>query len=251
MANHILSVEATIKTVQPAARVPKILRGLQGKVIRPEYGDCLLPDGFCFEFESELDEEIFLSFAQGISEIREALITICNRFGVLCGPLSVPLEIGEKLPRAHETVWHVDRSADDCEYFALLSPDVSTRAKTWVSPLIHFLRVSASHMKDGHSQKILEDIHGRSDTTGAVTDRITEIAESMNKTLNGHSIKRKMSIRMELEKHSVLKGGKNGWLLFSDPLVIHNANQPHSDDKYIFTYDIARKAGGTFYTTYQ
>lgn len=220
--------------------------------MRQSYKDELLPHGYGFEFENELQKEIFEQLKSGVEQVRAAMFALCNRFGVLSGPLSAPLNMGMVFNRAQdETIWHVDRSDQEDEYYTLLSPADSTVAKTWVSPVLHFLSVADSTLKNSASSVSLDTIRLHGKTTGSITDLISDVADSINPILNTGSVEERLAIASKIAEKSVLVGGKRGWLMFSDPLVIHNGNLPTGDDKHIITFDLARKRGEhTFYSVY-
>lgn len=135
------TVESILSAHSPAIKVPELLKTQRGRVMRQSYKkDELLPHGYGFAFENELQKEVFEQLKSGVEEVRSAMFALCNRFGVLSGPLPSPLNMGMVFNRAQdETIWHVDRNDQENEYYTLLSPADSTVAKTWVSPILHFL----------------------------------------------------------------------------------------------------------------
>lgn len=251
MGPELLTVESILSAVSPAIEVPNLLKNQRGRVMKPLYKDELLPCGYGFEFEDELERELFEQFRNDISQVRTAMFALCNRYGVVAGPLSSPLNMGMVFNRAQdEIIWHVDRSDQEDEYYTLLSPADSTVAKTRVSPVLHFLAIADSELKDSSHSETIEIIRKNQKTTGNVTDRISKVADSINFILNNALSERRRGLSAKLEKESVLVGGKHGWLLFSDPLVIHNGNLPKGNDKHIMTFDLARKNGEEFRSVY-
>lgn len=249
---ELQTVESILSAHSPAIEVPELLKAQRGRVMRRSYKDELLPHGYGFEFENELQKELFEQLKSDVEKVKAAMFALCNRFGVLSGPLSSPLNMGMIFNRAQdETIWHVDRSDQEDEYYTLLSPADSTVAKTWVSPILHFLSVANSAHKNSAPSVSLDTIRAYGKTTGNITDRISDVADSINLILNTGSEEQKKSLTSRIAENSVLVGGKNGWLMFSDPLVIHNGNLPTGNDKHIMTFDLARKRGqNTFYSVY-
>lgn len=251
MSPEFQTVESILSAVSPAIEVPELLKAQKGRIMIPSYKDVLLPHGYGFEFESELQRELFEKLRSDIEQVRVAMFALCNRFGVLTGHLSNALNIGMVFNRAQdETIWHTDRSDQEDEYYTLLSPSDSTVAKTWVAPIIHFLSVADSELNCSSSFETLEIIRRDRKTIGVVTDRISEIADLINNILNTTPPEKRKNLSAKIEEQSVLVGGTNGWLLFSDPLVIHNGNRPTGDDKHIMTFDLARKIGEEFSSVY-
>lgn len=251
MAPKLQTVESILSAHSPAIEVPELLKTQIGRVMMQSYNDELLPHGYGFEFESELQKELFVQLKSGVKQVRTAMFALCNRFGVLSGPLSSPLNMGMVFNRAQdETIWHVDRSDQEDEYYTLLSPADSTVAKTWVAPILHFLSVADAAIKQSSPSACLDSIRIHRKTTGSITDRLSEVADSINLILNTGSAEEKVAIASKIAEKSVLVGGKHGWLMFSDPLVIHNGNLPTGDDKHIMTFDLARKNGGEFRSVY-
>ncbi len=251
MHSQLQTVESILSIAFPAIQVPELLQGQKGRVMKPSYLDELLPYGFGFEFENELPRELFDQFNNGIGQVRAALFALCNRYGLLAGTLSAPIRMGMVFNRAQdETIWHVDRSEREIEYYTFISPADSTVAQTRVSPVLHFLSVAESELADRSSLETIQTIRENKKTIGKITDQITTIADAINAVLNTNTfVQPRFSTRIEEE--SVLAGGKNGWLLFSDPLVIHNGNRPTGDDKHIMTFDLARREGENgFYSVY-
>lgn len=247
----IQTVESILSAVSPAIEMPKLLKGQTGRIMEPLYKDELLPYGFGFQFENELPRELFEQLRNDIDQVRTAMFALCNRYGVLAGPLFSPLNIGMVFNRAQdETIWHVDRSDQEDEYYTLLSPASSTIVKTWVSPVLHFLLIADAELRDSSHSETCEAVRKNQKTTGSVTNSITEIADAINLILNTFLPERSQVLSAKLKEKSVLVGGKNGWLLFSDPLVIHNGDLPTKDDRHILTFDLARKDENEFYSVY-
>lgn len=249
---ELQTVESILSAHSPAIKVPELLKAQRGRLMRQSYKDELLPHGYGFEFENELQKEVFEQLKSGVEEVRSAMFALCNRFGVLSGPLSSPLNMGMVFNRAQdETIWHVDRSDQENEYYTLLSPADSTVAKTWVSPILHFLSIADATLKQSASSAIHDNIRSHRKTTGSITDRISEVADLINLILNTGQTEDKLVIASKIAEKSLLVGGKYGWLMFSDPLVIHNGNRPTGDDKHIMTFDLARKKEvDEFYSVY-
>lgn len=83
-------------------QIPKLLRGQKGRIMDTNYTDELLPHGFGFQLENELNSQLFLEYADIAGGIRSALFALCNRFGVICGPASSEISIG--------SIWQVPLS---------------------------------------------------------------------------------------------------------------------------------------------
>ncbi len=251
MALELQTVESILSAHSPTIEVPPLLKAQRGRVMKQFYKDELLPSGYGFEFQNELQKALFEQLRTGVEQVRTAMFALCNRFGVLSGPLSSPLNQGMVFNRAQdETIWHVDRSDQEDEYYTLLSPADSTVAKTWVAPILHFLSVADATLKNSASSASLDTIRSHRKTTGGITNQISDVADSINLILNTGSAEEKLAIASKIAEKSVLVGGKRGWLMFSDPLVIHNGNLPTGDDKHIMTFDLARKNGGEFRSVY-
>lgn len=232
-------------------KIPPLLQKQRGRILRPDYADAFLPDGFGFAFESELDRELFQEYATTAGAVRAALFALCNKFGFISGPLSSPIGIGFVFERVQgRDLWHVDRSTNEKEYYTLLTPVETTRAQTWICPLMHFLSVAQAELRNETCEYAIQTVQRSLVTTGAVTDRISEVADAVNRVLNEESSQRGEVLSNAIKTKGALAGGQKGWLLFSDPFVIHNGNRPVGDDKHVATFDLARGEDGEFRSVY-
>ena len=247
MPINYTNLDTLLSDINVDIEIPSALDKQKGRIILPEYSDVFLRNGYGLELETEPSHLLFDQLKEGSERVRKSLFSLCDNFGMICGPLYSPINLGVKLPRAQEeTIWHVDRSKEEQEYYTLLNPDKSTKAGTWISPIAHFLSVAESELIHNASQELLNDILEAGNTAGEITDRITKIAEEVNHSINNGNV----NLSRLIYEGSILAGGENGWLLFSDPLVIHTGNNPTGTDTHIMTFDLARKANGDYYSVY-